>query len=143
MVSLNIKSNNKSLKWKYNKDLVPYDEAINTMENYVQKIYKDKASELIWLLEHPSVYTCGTSAKGAAEREARREQLLESETDMSKQLAVFLSQIGHIGGRCLLADRRSPPLRRAHHRLRVDDETLSARRRDRIMLARNGLKFQN
>ena len=63
MVSLNIKSNNKSLKWKYNKDLVPYDEAINTMENYVQKIYKDKASELIWLLEHPSVYTCGTSAK--------------------------------------------------------------------------------
>ena len=63
MISLNIKSNNKGLKWKYNKDLVPYDEAINTMENYVQKIYKEKASELIWLLEHPSVYTCGTSAK--------------------------------------------------------------------------------
>ena len=37
MVLLNIKSNNKGLKWKYNKDLVPYEEAINTMENYVQK----------------------------------------------------------------------------------------------------------
>jgi lipoyl(octanoyl) transferase len=64
MISVNLKSNNnKTLKWKYNKSLIPYDVAISTMENHVQKIHENKESELIWLLEHPSVYTCGTSAK--------------------------------------------------------------------------------
>ena len=39
MISVNLKSNNnKALKWKYNKNLIPYDEAISTMENHVQKI---------------------------------------------------------------------------------------------------------
>ena len=47
MISVNLKSNNKTLKWKYNKNLIPYDEAISTMENHVQKIHKNKETELI------------------------------------------------------------------------------------------------
>ena len=69
MISLNLKStNSKPIKWKYDKDLVPYNTAIIKMEDRIQKIYEQKSSELIWLLEHPSIYTCGTSA--------RKEQIL-------------------------------------------------------------------
>jgi lipoyl(octanoyl) transferase len=33
------------------------------MEEHIKNIYKQESSEIIWLLEHPSIYTCGTSAK--------------------------------------------------------------------------------
>ena len=64
MISLNLKSNNhQTLKWEYDQDLVPYKIAINTMEGHIKNIYKQESSEIIWLLEHPSIYTCGTSTK--------------------------------------------------------------------------------
>ena len=64
MISLNLKSNNhQTLKWEYDQDLVPYNIAISTMEKHVKNIYKQESSEIIWLLEHPSIYTCGTSTK--------------------------------------------------------------------------------
>ena len=41
---------------------VPYAEAVETMERRVAEIEAGRAPELIWLLEHPPLYTKGTSA---------------------------------------------------------------------------------
>ena len=40
---------------------VEYAKAISFLENRINKIIKNKASELIWILEHPSIYTAGSS----------------------------------------------------------------------------------
>ena len=51
------------VRWEIAADLVPYDAAVARMEREVAAIAKGEASELVWLLEHPSLYTAGTSAK--------------------------------------------------------------------------------
>lgn len=43
--------------------LVPYEEAHDFMEDLVAKIFAGEAREMIWLLQHPPLYTAGTSAK--------------------------------------------------------------------------------
>jgi lipoyl(octanoyl) transferase len=43
---------------------VPYREALAEMETRNRAIAAGEARELIWLLEHPPVYTAGTSAQG-------------------------------------------------------------------------------
>lgn len=43
--------------------LVEYPQALSTMEQRVADIRADKAPELVWLLEHPPLYTAGTSAE--------------------------------------------------------------------------------
>ena len=40
---------------------VEYKEAIDFLEKRLAQINQKKANELIWILEHPSVYTAGTS----------------------------------------------------------------------------------
>src|SRR5438105_12843104 len=45
--------------------LVPYAEALATMEARVADIRAGHARELVWLLEHPPIYTAGTSSKAA------------------------------------------------------------------------------
>src|SRR3979411_62636 len=42
---------------------VPYLEAIAAMEARVAEIAAHQAPELVWLLEHPPLYTSGTSGK--------------------------------------------------------------------------------
>lgn len=42
---------------------VPYEEAIAFMEERVKAIREGSADELLWFLEHPPLYTAGTSAK--------------------------------------------------------------------------------
>lgn len=44
---------------------VPYPEAVAFMEERVKNIRAGTASECVWFLEHPSLYTAGTSAKPA------------------------------------------------------------------------------
>ena len=51
------------IEWKHTDGLVPYDEALAFMEARVADISAGTASECIWLLEHPPLYTAGTSAK--------------------------------------------------------------------------------
>ncbi len=51
------------MEWKISKELVDYSEAVSFMEERVSLINKGKADECVWLLEHPSLYTAGTSAK--------------------------------------------------------------------------------
>ena len=51
--------------------LVPYDEALATMEARAAAISQGEARELVWLLEHPPLYTAGTSAQAHDLVEAR------------------------------------------------------------------------
>lgn len=44
-------------------DLVEYPDAIAFMEDYIALIQKNEAPEAIWFLEHPDIYTAGTSAQ--------------------------------------------------------------------------------
>jgi lipoyl(octanoyl) transferase len=43
-------------------ELVDYKKSIELMEKRVEGIDQGKASELLWFLEHPSIYTAGTSS---------------------------------------------------------------------------------
>src|SRR6185369_3697793 len=49
--------------WRISDDLVPYPEAVAAMEARVRAIIAGAAPEQVWLLEHPPLYTAGTSAK--------------------------------------------------------------------------------
>ncbi len=51
------------IDWKTQSTKVPYDMAVQTMEKRVADIRELQASEQVWLLEHPPLYTAGTSAK--------------------------------------------------------------------------------
>ena len=50
------------VQWEISDGEVDYNTALEKMDNYVQKIISGEADEKIWLLEHPSLYTAGTSA---------------------------------------------------------------------------------
>ena len=50
--------------WVTSRGLVPYAEAVAEMEAHVAAMAAGEAGERIWLLEHPPLYTAGTSAKG-------------------------------------------------------------------------------
>jgi lipoyl(octanoyl) transferase len=52
-------------EWRISEGLVPYPEALETMEARVEAIRLGTADELVWLLEHPPLYTAGTSARPA------------------------------------------------------------------------------
>ncbi|MEM9086115.1 MAG: lipoyl(octanoyl) transferase LipB [Pseudomonadota bacterium] len=54
-----------ALQWRRDDTLVPYTEALKAMEARNAAIYSGDAPEQIWLLEHPPVYTAGTSADPA------------------------------------------------------------------------------
>jgi len=53
------------LEWRVSPGLVPYPEALAAMEARAAAIRAGEARELIWLLEHPPLYTAGTSADPA------------------------------------------------------------------------------
>ena len=57
--------------WKISDTLVAYPDAVAEMEARVAAIAEGKASEQVWLLEHPPVYTAGTSAQDSDLIEAR------------------------------------------------------------------------
>ena len=48
--------------WITSDGLTDYSEAVAFMENRVDAIHRGAASECIWLVEHPPLYTAGTSA---------------------------------------------------------------------------------
>ena len=50
-------------EWRVSDGLVPYEEAVAAMEQRVAAIRAGSAPEQVWLLEHPPLYTAGTSAK--------------------------------------------------------------------------------
>jgi lipoyl(octanoyl) transferase len=53
------------VEWMHIPGLARYVETLAAMESRVEAISKGEADEAIWLLEHPAIYTAGTSAKPA------------------------------------------------------------------------------
>ena len=53
------------VEWRIAAEPVPYPEAVAEMEARAADIAAHKAPELVWLLEHPPLYTSGTSGKAA------------------------------------------------------------------------------
>ncbi|MDQ2093924.1 lipoyl(octanoyl) transferase LipB [Rhodalgimonas zhirmunskyi] len=53
------------VEWIITDGLTGYDEAVDFMEARATAIAEGRADELIWLVEHPPLYTAGTSAKPA------------------------------------------------------------------------------
>ena len=52
-----------SIEIKISKKPVEYTKAIDFLEKRLDKLKNGKANELLWILEHPKIYTCGTSYK--------------------------------------------------------------------------------
>lgn len=58
-------------EWRISDSPVPYPEAVAAMEAHVADIAAGRAPEMVWLLEHPSLYTSGTSGKASDLLDAR------------------------------------------------------------------------
>ncbi len=52
-----------ALEWAVAEQPVPYPQAVAAMEARVSAILEGRAAERVWLLEHPHIYTAGTSAR--------------------------------------------------------------------------------
>ena len=52
-----------AIEWRCNDALVPYEVAIAEMEARIAAIRAGQMPELVWLLQHPPLYTSGTSAR--------------------------------------------------------------------------------
>jgi lipoyl(octanoyl) transferase len=59
------------VEWRVSEGLIAYEAALAGMEARVAAILRGEASELVWLLEHPPLYTSGTSARPEELIEAR------------------------------------------------------------------------
>jgi lipoyl(octanoyl) transferase len=51
------------IEWRIDRNPVDYQAAVHAMEARVAAIRAGAAPELVWLLEHPALYTAGTSAR--------------------------------------------------------------------------------
>ncbi|NJO32089.1 MAG: lipoyl(octanoyl) transferase LipB [Rhodospirillales bacterium] len=51
-----------STEWRVSPGLVSYPSAMAQMDERVERVAAGQAPELVWLLQHPSLYTGGTSA---------------------------------------------------------------------------------
>ena len=56
------KTSDETIEWRRSPEQVPYREALAAQEARNLAIQRGEARELVWLLEHPPVYTAGTSA---------------------------------------------------------------------------------
>jgi lipoyl(octanoyl) transferase len=54
-----------AIEWRISDEPVPYQEALAWMETRAVAIRSDGAPECVWLLEHPPLFTAGTSADPA------------------------------------------------------------------------------
>jgi lipoyl(octanoyl) transferase len=59
------------VEWRIADALVPYEQAVAAMEARAAAIAAGREPELVWLIEHPPLYTAGTSAKPTQVIEAR------------------------------------------------------------------------
>ena len=65
-------------EWAISAGRIAYPDAVAAMETRVQAILDGEAGELIWLLEHPPLYTAGVSAKPTDLLEPDRFPVFES-----------------------------------------------------------------
>lgn len=52
-----------SVEWRIEPGLTPYEQALAFMESRAEAIRQGAAGEMVWLVEHPPIYTAGTSAR--------------------------------------------------------------------------------
>ena len=52
-----------AVRWRISEGLTPYADAVAFMETEAGRIASGEADELVWLVEHPPLYTAGTSAR--------------------------------------------------------------------------------
>jgi lipoyl(octanoyl) transferase len=62
----------RALEWRVEPGLLPYPEALAAMQDRVAAIRAGTAAEAVWLVEHPPLYTAGTSASPADLRDPAR-----------------------------------------------------------------------
>ena len=60
-----------AVEWRVSDSPLAYEEAVATMERRAAAIAAGQARELIWLVEHPPLYTAGTSANSSDVVDAR------------------------------------------------------------------------
>ena len=60
-----------AIEWQIRDGLTPYPEAVMFMEERAAASAAGRAAELVWLVEHPPIYTAGTSAKDSDLLDAR------------------------------------------------------------------------
>ena len=65
--------------WAISEGFVPYPDAVAAMESRAAAIAAGEADELIWLLEHPPLYTRGASAKDGDLKEPGRFPVFDSQ----------------------------------------------------------------
>ena len=65
--------------WATSARPVPYPEAVEAMQARVEAIIEGRAGELVWLLEHPPLYTAGVSAKAGDLLDAQRFPVFQTE----------------------------------------------------------------
>ncbi|MDO9415322.1 lipoyl(octanoyl) transferase LipB [Pararhizobium sp.] len=53
------------VRWRIAPGIVAYETALSVMEEEAASIASGEADELVWLVEHPPLYTAGTSARAA------------------------------------------------------------------------------
>jgi lipoyl(octanoyl) transferase len=58
-------SGSADVEWRVSDAPVPYPDAVAAMDARVEAIAAGSAAELVWLLEHPPLYTSGTSGQAA------------------------------------------------------------------------------
>jgi lipoyl(octanoyl) transferase len=59
------------IEWRMSDGLTDYEDAVGEMERRATDIQAGRAPELIWFLEHPPLYTAGTTAQESDLLEAR------------------------------------------------------------------------
>jgi len=70
-VGLRAPSGAPPVQWRCSDGLMPYETALGAMDARATAIAAGEADELVWLVEHPALYTAGTSAKPDQLLEAR------------------------------------------------------------------------
>jgi lipoyl(octanoyl) transferase len=53
------------IEWKVSPGLTPYSDALGAMEQRAAQVRAGEGRELVWLVEHPPLFTAGTSADAA------------------------------------------------------------------------------
>jgi lipoyl(octanoyl) transferase len=101
-------------EWLVGKTHVPYPEAVQAMEARVAAIRAGTAQELVWLLEHPPLYTAGTSAKPADLIAPERLPVFQSGRGGQYTYHGPGQRVGYV---MLDLARRGPDLRRFIHDL--------------------------
>ena len=55
----------REIVWNVSEELIDYNVSLEIMKERVELIHKGTVPEMVWLLQHPPLYTAGTSAKPA------------------------------------------------------------------------------